>query len=391
MIKKTILQYFTMTMLISFGMGSACAVYVTFLTSHGLNLLEVNLVNLVFFSTRFICEIPTGAFADVFGRKVSFVVSCILFSLGMFLYGLSNSFWGFVVSEAITAIGSTFISGAFDAWLVDMLNHHGGEDAKHNVFSKAGLIGQFACMVAALAGAYLADIRGSLPWFMGSIVFAFTAILSAFWMKEEYFQKKAFSWSLGWRSMKDTVYSSIKYGLRNKVVRFIVLSSLVGMLAFQAPNMQWQPYFISFLKEKRNLGYLWIGMSLFMMLGSILAPHLLKLVKGEKRSLIVCNIFTGLCLAVTTMIPFFPGIVVYMVHEIPRGMIGPLKKKFLHDNIPSHARATVASFESISPHLGGMIGLLASGFIANTYSISVAWLLSGIFLVVATLCVARKS
>ena len=221
MIKKTILQYFTMTMLISFGMGSACAVYVTFLTSHGLNLLEVNLVNLVFFSTRFICEIPTGAFADVFGRKVSFVVSCILFSLGMFLYGLSNSFWGFVVSEAITAIGSTFISGAFDAWLVDMLNHHGGEDAKHNVFSKAGLIGQFACMVAALAGAYLADIRGSLPWFMGSIVFAFTAILSAFWMKEEYFQKKAFSWSLGWRSMKDTVYSSIKYGLRNKVVRFM--------------------------------------------------------------------------------------------------------------------------------------------------------------------------
>ena len=391
MIKKTILQYFTMTMLMNIGMGLICAVYVTFLTSHGLNLLEVNLVNLVFFSTRFICEIPTGAFADVFGRKVSFVVSCVLFSLGMFLYGLSNSFWGFIVAEAIIAVGSTFISGAFDAWLVDMLNHHGGEDMQHKVFSRAGLIGQFACMVAALAGAYLADINGNLPWFVGSAVFIFTAFLSAFWMKEEYFQKKTFSWGFGWQSMKDTVCLSIKYGLNNKVVRFIVLCSLVGMLSFQAPNMQWQPYFISFLKEKRNLGYLWIGMSLCMMLGSILAPRFLKLVKSEKRSLVVCNIFTGLCLSVVTMIPFLPGLAVYMVHEIPRGMIGPLKKKFLHDNIPSHARATVASFESISPHLGGMIGLLASGFIANTYSISTAWLLSGIFLVVATLCVARKS
>src|SRR3989344_4988983 len=115
--KETIRHYLLLKSVSAFSISFIAAVYVTFLISKGLNLFEVNLVNFVFFTTLFICEIPTGAVADVFGRKVSFVCSCFLYALGMFIYSASNSFWGFALAEMTAAIGNTFASGAFQAWL----------------------------------------------------------------------------------------------------------------------------------------------------------------------------------------------------------------------------------------------------------------------------------
>ncbi len=57
--KETVRHYFLLRAVSSFGMSVMAATYVTFLISRGLNLFEVNLVNLVFFTTLFVCEIPT--------------------------------------------------------------------------------------------------------------------------------------------------------------------------------------------------------------------------------------------------------------------------------------------------------------------------------------------
>src|SRR3989344_7989541 len=103
--KQTFRCYLMLSFLTKFGISFIAAVYVTFLMSQGLNLFEVNMVNFVFFITMFVCEIPTGAIADVFGRKTSFVCSCFLYAVGMFVYAASQSFWGFVLAEMISAVG----------------------------------------------------------------------------------------------------------------------------------------------------------------------------------------------------------------------------------------------------------------------------------------------
>ena len=86
--KRIISQYYILSCLFNAGGTQVIsAIYVTFLIKNGLSLLEVNLVNMSFFLTLFICEIPTGAFADIFGRKKSFVLACVLMCLSMFVYG----------------------------------------------------------------------------------------------------------------------------------------------------------------------------------------------------------------------------------------------------------------------------------------------------------------
>ena len=179
MVKSTIRLYLLLKALSVFGISFIAAVYVTFLLSKGLNLFEVNLVNAVFFTTLFIFEIPTGAFADVFGRKASFIISCFLFSLGMFIYAASGSFLAFALAEFTSAIGNTFASGAFQAWMVDRLKHHGYKGSLSAVFAKEQQIHHGVGIGAALLGAYLADkVFLSLPWIMAGTTIFITPIIS---------------------------------------------------------------------------------------------------------------------------------------------------------------------------------------------------------------------
>ena len=199
--RKTVGYYLLLRTVSAFGISLIAATYVTFLMGRGLNLFQVNLVNFAFYGTLFIFEIPTGAFADIFGRKWSFVLSCILFSVGMFLYAAAHSFWGFVVAESVAAIGATFASGAFQAWLVDRLRHQGYSGPLGKIFAREQQIRNGVGIVAAMLGAYAAERNSSLPWFCGGCMFLMAGTLAVIYMKEEQFVHKKFFWCDGVASM----------------------------------------------------------------------------------------------------------------------------------------------------------------------------------------------
>ncbi len=385
-------QYLVLVGLSKFGISFIAAMYVTFLISKGLNLFEVNLVNFIYFTTLFICEIPTGAFADVFGRKVSFVTSCFIFALGMAVYFASTSFWGFALAEAISAVGATFASGAFQSWAVDSLKHHGYEGTFTKLFAREQQVVQGVGIVGAVAGAFLADVSIALPWLVASGVLFTTGILAWVWMKEDYFVRQKLSFKEGLRSMKTVTLVSVRYGAKNKAIRFVLVIGTLQFVAIQAPNMQWQPYFSQFFTGGiSSFGFLSAGIGLSLMTGAWLAPRLLKKIPNERRALIFTQAMVGIGLAASVAWNVFPVVLIaFLFHEVARGMFKPLKDVYLHDNIPSKERATIISFESIAHHGGGMIGLLGSGILAEKAGIPVAWALSGMLLLVSTLLVMRN-
>jgi len=386
---RTIVQYVTLTSLLCFAKGAIMTIYVPFLLSSGLNLLEVSLLNMFFFSTLFICEIPTGAFADIYGRKASFVLSCFLISMGAFMYSVSRSFWGFASSEVVEATGTAFASGAFKAWLVDKLQHHGYTKSLLKALSKTQIFNIVATVLATIVGSFISNFNIRLPFVWLGVFSFITGVIAFFWLKEEYFVRKNVSLKLGLLAMKDTTTQSIEFGIKNKVVRFLLVIGLIQVFAIQAPNMQWTPYFLEYLKDKSLLGYLGAVVMIGMAIGSLIANKFLSLVKDERKALTICQLLAGAGLVATTMLPLPLGMVVFILHEIPRGMFFPLKDKFLQDNIPSHARATISSFESISPHLGGIFGLLVSGYVASRFGIPAAWIMSGSFMFILTLIVSK--
>lgn len=390
--KKIIGQYIVLSALFSAGgLALHSAIYVSFLMKNNLNLFEVNMVNAFYFFTLFICEIPTGAFADIFGRKTSFVLACGLMSLSMFIYGASTTLSGFILAEVIGAVGSTFRSGAFQAWLVDSLKHEGYMGELTKVFARENFICQVGGGCGAIVGSYLYTYNPAWPWFCGGFGLLLVTILAQVIMKEEYFERHPISWKSGLASMKNTALTSIKYGMNDKAVRFILLITFMQIFAVQALNMYWQPFFKSHGVHESNFGFIFAGVMTSMAIGSLIMLRVNSAGK-EKMLILKTQIITGIFVILTVVAFGLPIVLtLFLFHEMMRGMYPPLKDSYLQNRIPSSERATISSFCSIAPHIGGVFGLLISGAIAQSFGIATSWIISGIIFIVGALLVMKNS
>lgn len=388
---RIIRQYYVLSFLSStLGMQIISAIYATFLMKNGLSLFQVNLVNAVYFTTLFVCELPTGAFADIFGRKTSYLVSTALVSVYMFVYGSSHTIFGFVCAEMIAAVGTTFKTGAFQAWLVDSLGHHGYTGPFNKIFGRSSLYNQVGAGLGAVLGSYLSVVHLSLPWFVGGVGMTLVTIIALVTMREEYFERVAFSWRNGISSMWDLAISSIRYGSQDKAVRFILVVTFVQIYSVQAINMYWQPFFRTKGVMDEHLGFIFSGMMFFIAIGAYVASRVD--VEGRERTMIVLSmVYVGVTVALASVVPTKSlAVAIFVVHEVGRGFWSPMVDSYLHKRILPHERATVMSFCSIAPHIGGSIGLLVSGLVAQVFGIRVAWIVASVVLLLGAFFVRKN-
>lgn len=389
--ERPVQQYNIFLTLFIMGQMVTSAMYVTFLQENGMSLMQVNTINAVFFLTIFICEIPTGAFADIFGRKRSFITACFLKGVGSIVYGMSNNISGFIVAEIISGIGFTFMSGALKAWLVDSLIHRGYKTVDVKVFAKAKFYSQICGMVSCVVGSYMANYSNVIPWFVGGVIEFILVVLVYSTMKEEYFVHKKFAWKKGLSMMRIIVSSSIRYGVGNNAVRFILITTFIQILAVQPFNMFWQPFFGNLGISKLYFGYVFTGMMSCLAFGAYIACKT-KVEGREKIMIIGSQIYVGILIILTII--FSDLIVVltlFLFHEVGRGFWEPMRDSYLHKRIPSNERATIDSFCSIYPHIGGVFGLIFSGIMTQVGGISLAWVVSSLILIIGALGLAINS
>jgi DHA3 family tetracycline resistance protein-like MFS transporter len=67
----------------------------------------------------FLFEVPTGVFADTYGRRRSVITGFILMGSGFALEGAIPEFVAVFAAQAVWGVGYTFISGALEAWIAD--------------------------------------------------------------------------------------------------------------------------------------------------------------------------------------------------------------------------------------------------------------------------------
>lgn len=370
MVKKTIKIYLCLAFLVNLSMSYMAGMYITFLRYHGLDYVGAIVPNIFYFVTILLFELPTGAIADVFGRKISFVLSCLIWALAKVVYFFADSLWLFITAEIIAAIGQTCASGAFEAWLVDSLRYHGYQGKTSAIFAQGIKTKQLATVLGALIGTWASKNNIALPWLMGAITFFVTAVAAMAFMREEYFVKKSFSFKSGWLEIVGTIQDSKNWGLNNEHIRFVLASSALLTFITQGPNMQWQPFFQGLGANRLSFGWIFATISLSLMAGSHYAPKVLAKIGDEKRSSVVALTSIGFFVALTAMAggQFLWALPPFLAHEFCRGLFSPIKSQYLNDHARAAERATINSLESLTSHLAGAIGLIISGILAQALS-----------------------
>lgn len=382
-VKDTRTVYYLITFLSGFSVSTVSATYVLFLLSQGLDLLQVNLVNLAFMTGNFLFEIPTGAYADYFGRKKSVIISNIFIVTAFVTYFFSSSITMFILAEILAALAYTFESGALDAWLVDSLEQKNYAGKVDYIFSHAGIVGQVAALLGGLVGAYIGSQNLRYPLGVAAILSFFTLVVTWLFMHEDnQVSKKAISFVSGISNISKIAKEGVSYGIRHKVIFWMTISSILAMFAFQPLNMYWSPRLNQLAGDQVWLmGWVWAGICLFMMLGNLVIKQLLKMEKSYLWILIAMALILAVPIIFAAMSNTFLVVLSgFLTYEIGRGMFNPVYRGYLNKYIPGGHRATILSFNSMMGKLGAAGGLVALGWIGKNYSIQDAWLAGGILL-----------
>jgi MFS family permease len=95
-----------------------------FLESKGLSLTQVFDLNVVFVLASLFLELPSGMYADRFGRRNAMVLAGVLMALACGSFVLGHGFAAFALANVFCAASMTLNTSADSAWLFEYMNAH---------------------------------------------------------------------------------------------------------------------------------------------------------------------------------------------------------------------------------------------------------------------------
>jgi MFS family permease len=352
-------------------------VYPLFLLSRGLDLLQINLVLATYLITASIAEVPTGAIADVVGRKTSFLLSCLVRTAAFTMYAFAGSFADCVRAEFVDALGSTLASGALEAWAVDGMCEEGDHRPTDRFFARAQMTMRLLMIAGGVACGYLAERAGlAAPWALAAAGFALTGLAAMLVMREPRRTEEVRFGHLH-RAVGRTVSEGLAIVHRSSLLRRLCLLTLVSAFATAPINMYWQPRLREVTGEGAWLmGWIWALLNLSAVAGSLLVPRVAGRLRRE-RWLCVTALWRAATLAVfANARGASPAVLGLMGEEVGFAFGEPLLQGWMNEHVPAERRATVLSVRTMSWTLGGAIGLVVIGLAARTWGIPSALLVS---------------
>ena len=385
-INGIIRRYYAVWMTYALAGGFLFGVYPIFLHARGLNQFEINSVLAMYFVVLFLTDVPTGAFADALGRRRSFVLGATLRVCAFLLYFTAHHYWVFLIAESIDGIGTTFGNGAIDAWGVDALDNAGYEGVKDRLFSRISQLSTVGFMGSAMIGAYVADFNIAWPWLLGASGYLVSLVVGAFLMHDE----RPRATSIRIAEIPHRVAAQVSGGIRSGLnAPTVLMLSAAGAILVAA----WAPYWVewpvmfneSFAVGVWVIGWIYCGLALARMIGAELSARF-KVDESDRPARVGALVFgAGVMLFLAGLFGARPIVALAMlfVMNICTGAMTPLIESWFNEQVESSNRATLLSFRTTFETMGGAIGLLFAGHIADTSGIPFEWQIAGLISICA--------
>ena len=371
-----------------------------FLLSVGLDIFQVMLVNAAYTVTQVIFEVPTGVVADTVGRRASYLLAVVIILVSTLLYvafGLAGyGLWPFAAASALLGFGYTFYTGAVDAWMVDALHSVGYEGRLEPIFARYGIMFGVFMLVGTTLGGLLGQIDLWIPYVARAVVLVPAFLLGLLVMRDLGFKARPLSVGSFGRETRRIATDGVTYGLRDRVIRFIMFASLVQGVFFMYGFYSWQKYFLDLLG--RDLvwvtGVIAALVGLTQIFGNALVGRITARVPDRGLILMVCSGVTTVTVIGAALVQqFWVAVPLYLVSAAAFGISLPVKQGWLNSRIPSEQRATVISLDALFNDGGSTVGQVGLGWASQAVSIPFAWLVGGLTQAVGVplLGVARRA
>lgn len=317
-------------------------IWMLYLASRGLSLFQIGLLEGIFHVTSLIMETPTGAIADIFGRKTSRIVGVVMTVISSVIMILSNSFYGFALGFVFSALSYNFESGANEALVYDSLLLEGKEKNYMKIAGRVEVVYQATGIAALVIGGFIGNIEYIFVYYL-SIVLSVASFFAALFFKEPQITERKQKLKLSSAMKKQYVdcFHAIKNSSR--LLYLIVLTSLLCAsvtLVFFYMQLAWKDA----SHTVYGIGIYLAASSLAAATGAMLASKIEKKL-GEALILKTAPFVVAVCIGCLFFMNF--ALLPFCVMNFVEAVIFVATRDYINKTISSDKRATLLSFESL--------------------------------------------
>ena len=320
-------------------------IWVIFLQEErGLSLSQITFVDVAFWFTTALTEIPTGVVADTFGRKQSMVISILMTTVAVTLFGLAQNFVLLMVANSLWAIAMTFESGAGVALLYDSLKEVGRETEYTRVRARLSVVMLVSTGVSTILGGVVASWSMEATFVISALLTLVSLLFVATLKEPPYEPDPETGQRIKYRRALDITMGALK---KSPNLRMVMLyrnllpigSVLVGVTFFQP--------------HARNIGLpiQLIGVFLFIfrmvrLVGASSVDRVDQTI-GVRRWLWLAPVIMFAGLVFLGMVQTWVGLLLFAVAGFSEAVTTPITETIVMRYAPGAVRATVLSLDTL--------------------------------------------
>lgn len=345
---------------------------------------QVGLLLSIGMITTLILEIPTGAFADLYGKKRSVLIASLFSLIGIGCLAVGSSFPVFALGLASWGISTAFSSGAGNAWLYDSLKAIGQEKSLTKHLGRLSAMFISVDILSSILAPLLFAYNVRVPYFVSLIAIVIVIIIQF-----SMFEKVTKSIDSGWKMIKENTLlmkESFQSIIGN---RFFLLITLVGMMFFVANKAVSEivsgPYLTTIAGYSvPTLSIILAGASVIQTIAVFFSDKIEHFLGLRKSLLSLLFLFPAMIFAYSTVKENY--LLTTLIVGLYFSLVSFSEVVFesnLSHTLPDSKRATMLSINSMIIKLFAVILLPLFGTFVDKYSIQQGlWLLSGTVLVI---------
>ena len=343
-----------------FWLGVWVLYYLLFTNYTGVGMIETAMIIAVVFF-----EIPSGALADLLGKKKTLIIGLGIICLGDLTMGLAPNFSILFVAAFFSALGSTFLSGTFEAITYDSLKELKRESDYNKVLSKQRSFSYLAQTIAVIIGGLLYTfINHRAPYFAvagASIV----AIIIAWQLKEPKIDSEKFSWK-NYRQQISKGFRTLFLG--KSIRRLIYILLTIGVVYLFMYEMLADLLLVATGGTAMQISIALVVVTSIITL-TVRLSTLIKKKIGNLRVFVGMAILYGLLMLLAPKANFLIAVFLIIVWAIIYSLTLIIQSDILNKYIISKHRATSLSTFNLLISIPYILMATVLGYVSDIYSV----------------------
>lgn len=311
--------------------------------------VQVGLYFSVLAIVKVLAEVPTGAFADKFGRKISAALgAAIMIAVPLIMY-FGHTFPAYLLVALLAGVGGAFISGSLDALVYD--NPGVSKESYRHIIWLEITFFQTGLIVGAGLGGFMYALHHSMPFIAEAL--ACTVTLGLILLMEEVKDPHSVH-AMRHESYLGYFKTGLRHLLATQYLRITVLTGvLVAVIMTACIEFVNEAAMISYNISPQNRGLVIAGFKVMALL--VINLVLFRLLRTDRVRLIFIATLGTIIFSLLSI----EGVAIFLVGFVVFNWLSATQYSFfkpiLQDNLPSSHRATAMSGFS------ALTGLVAFG------------------------------